>query len=136
MSAIHIKYPALTFKAGQRALRHIRERGLQQVADDLGVPERVVAGCLGAYDSVEVDDGHGRAERGVDAENHLSRVVGPWRRGGSIRYGRHEMRTSRGAASSMSATCGPAVPHALSTPVPDQPRSISTSHHLSATAAA
>ena len=29
MSAIHIKYPALTFKAGQRALRHIRERGLQ-----------------------------------------------------------------------------------------------------------
>lgn len=35
MSAIHIKYPALTFKAGQRALRHIRERGLQ--AADVGV---------------------------------------------------------------------------------------------------
>ena len=32
MSAIHIKYPALTFKAGQRALRHIRERGLQAVS--------------------------------------------------------------------------------------------------------
>lgn len=35
MSAIHIKYPALTFKAGQRALRQIRERGLR--AADVGV---------------------------------------------------------------------------------------------------
>ncbi|CAM3447944.1 hypothetical protein GCM10011247_31910 [Pseudomonas plecoglossicida] len=35
MSAIHIKYPALTFKAGQRALRQIRERGLR--AEDVGV---------------------------------------------------------------------------------------------------
>ena len=35
MSAIHIKYPALTFKAGDRALRLIRERGLQ--AADVGV---------------------------------------------------------------------------------------------------
>lgn len=29
MSAIHIKYPALTFKAGQRAFRQVREHGLQ-----------------------------------------------------------------------------------------------------------
>ena len=35
MSAIHIKYPALTFKAGQRAIRQIREKGLQ--ASDVGV---------------------------------------------------------------------------------------------------
>ncbi|KHL72118.1 hypothetical protein PpSQ1_22685, partial [Pseudomonas putida] len=35
MSAIHIKYPALTFKAGKRALQQIRERGLQ--AMDVGV---------------------------------------------------------------------------------------------------
>lgn len=35
MSAIHIKRPALTFKAGQRALRQIRERGLR--AEDVGV---------------------------------------------------------------------------------------------------
>lgn len=35
MSAIHVKYPALTFKAGQRALRQIRERGL--LAADVGV---------------------------------------------------------------------------------------------------
>lgn len=35
MSAIHVKYPALTFKAGQRALRQVRERGLQ--AADVGV---------------------------------------------------------------------------------------------------
>ncbi|WP_412460312.1 patatin-like phospholipase family protein [Pseudomonas sp. SC11] len=34
MSAIHIKYPALTFKAGRRALVHIRERGLR--AGDIG----------------------------------------------------------------------------------------------------
>lgn len=35
MSAIHIKYPALTLKAGQRALGQIRERGL--LAADVGV---------------------------------------------------------------------------------------------------
>lgn len=35
MTAIHIKYPALTLKAGQRAMRQIRERGLQ--AGDVGV---------------------------------------------------------------------------------------------------
>ncbi|MGH8440649.1 MAG: patatin-like phospholipase family protein, partial [Pseudomonas sp.] len=35
MSAIHIKYPALTLKAGSRALQRIRERGLQ--AADVGV---------------------------------------------------------------------------------------------------
>ncbi len=35
MSAIHVKYPALTLKAGHRALRQIRERGLQ--AADVGV---------------------------------------------------------------------------------------------------
>ncbi|MCX5511482.1 hypothetical protein OH705_26880, partial [Pseudomonas sp. BJa3] len=35
MSDIHIKYPAQTFQAGQRALRQIRERGL--LAADVGV---------------------------------------------------------------------------------------------------
>lgn len=35
MSAIHVKYPALTFKAGQRAFGQIRDRGLQ--AADVGV---------------------------------------------------------------------------------------------------
>lgn len=35
MSAIHIKYPALTLKAGNNALTHVRERGL--LAADVGV---------------------------------------------------------------------------------------------------
>ncbi|MFB4393548.1 MULTISPECIES: patatin-like phospholipase family protein [unclassified Pseudomonas] len=35
MSAIHVKYPALTFKAGHRAMGQIRERGLRAI--DVGV---------------------------------------------------------------------------------------------------
>lgn len=35
MSAIHVPYPALTFKAGQRALAHIREQGLRAI--DVGI---------------------------------------------------------------------------------------------------
>jgi hypothetical protein len=98
------------------------------------VAERVVAGAVGADRAVGIDDADGGAERGVDAEDHPSRVIGvsarrsahPWR----------VMRTRRGAASSIAAMWGPAVPQALSTPVPLQPRSISTSHQRSATASA
>ena len=50
---------------------HLRE----QIADHLGVAERIGRARLGDGAAVGVDDGDGRSERGVDGEDHPLRVV-------------------------------------------------------------
>ena len=52
------------------------ERLLQQPADRLGMAERVLARPLGAHDTVVVGHRDGGADRGVDGQDHASRVVG------------------------------------------------------------
>jgi hypothetical protein len=52
------------------------QRLLDQHADDFGVAAGVGALDLRPHDAVRFDDGNGRAEGRVDAEDHPPRVVG------------------------------------------------------------
>ncbi len=52
------------------------QRLLQQCADRFGVTERVLARPFGQHDAVVFDHRDGGADRGVDGEDHASRVVG------------------------------------------------------------
>src|SRR5690606_37398897 len=49
---------------------------LQKTSDHLGVAERVGARCVGEAAAVSIYNSDGRSQRGVNGENHLSRVVG------------------------------------------------------------